>query len=304
MTGAEPDRFAIMLGFPRSGTTLLSRILDQHPEISAPPETNLLAACGRFLRESGADGPPLGVVPALEMLGIAPDVVLGSLRQLVADFHDRLAAGKRVRLEKSGFDIFYLDQIERLFPDDTRFLCVVRHPLDVVASMRDLVDTAGHYMPELMPFVLRCASREDAFAEAWVERTEALLALVARHPGTCHLIRYEDLVGDPVASLAVVTQFLGVSTLAPDRIDDGTRLPGRIGLGDWKVFDRPAIDAASVGRWRQDLPRGFARRIAARLAPLCEQLGYSVPASASAPDRGVHAFQLAKRMRLAKATRP
>ena len=43
--------FVVLLGFPRSGTTLLSRLLDAHPEISCPPETHLLSAASRFLSE-------------------------------------------------------------------------------------------------------------------------------------------------------------------------------------------------------------------------------------------------------------
>ena len=139
----------VVLGFPRSGTTLLSRILDAHPEVSCPPETNLLGACGRFLRESGTDGPPLGVLSGLALAGIPPEDLLAELRRLVFSLHARLAGGKPVWMEKSGFDIFYLDEIERLLAGHCRFLCLVRHPLDVVASVKELVDKAGHYMPEL-----------------------------------------------------------------------------------------------------------------------------------------------------------
>ena len=57
----ETLRPLVILGFPRSGTTLLARLLDGHPDISAPPETGLLSAAGRFLAElTEVEGPPLG----------------------------------------------------------------------------------------------------------------------------------------------------------------------------------------------------------------------------------------------------
>ncbi|MFN3287835.1 MAG: sulfotransferase [Sphingomonadaceae bacterium] len=41
MVGAAPRRGFAIFGFPRSGTTLLSRLLDAHPQVSSPPETYL-----------------------------------------------------------------------------------------------------------------------------------------------------------------------------------------------------------------------------------------------------------------------
>ena len=38
----------VVLGVPRSGTTLLRRLLQAHPHIACPPETNLLSAASRF----------------------------------------------------------------------------------------------------------------------------------------------------------------------------------------------------------------------------------------------------------------
>jgi len=52
----------IVIGCPRSGTTLLRRLLDAHPNIAAPGETYLFTACARFLRsERAVDGMDVGV---------------------------------------------------------------------------------------------------------------------------------------------------------------------------------------------------------------------------------------------------
>ena len=62
----------VILGMPRSGTTLLRRLLDVHPAICCPPETNLLGAAARFLREETfAGGMAIGVLSGLSFAGIA-----------------------------------------------------------------------------------------------------------------------------------------------------------------------------------------------------------------------------------------
>ena len=289
----------VVLGFPRSGTTLLARVFDAHPEVSCPPETNLLSACGRFLRESGSDGPPLGVLSGLALAGVPEADVLEELRRLVFSMHARLAGGKPVWMEKSGFDIFYLDEIERLLGGHCRFVCIVRHPLDVVLSVKDLVDRAGHYMPELRDYLLRHDGPHLAFAAAWMDRADALDAFVARNAEDCIRIRYEDVVEDPVAVLGGVAGFIGVAAPAPAQMAAALAEPGRIGLGDWKVFDRAAIDRASIGRWRQGLPRGTANRLIPLLAPYLEAHGYPVPKAPRAPGREdvLRQYGVAARMR-------
>jgi protein-tyrosine sulfotransferase len=78
MITRERQRANLILGFPRSGTTLLARLLDAHPQVSCPPETYLFASAARFLHEqSRVEGPPIGVLAGLVFLGIpAEDVAV------------------------------------------------------------------------------------------------------------------------------------------------------------------------------------------------------------------------------------
>ena len=129
----------VILGMPRSGTTLLRRLLDAHPAICCPPETNVLSAAARFLREEAIAGDvSVGVLSGLSFAGIAEQVVVARLRELVFGLlQDICRQCRKTRwAEKTAFNIFYLDQIEPLCCGSCRFLCLVRHPLDVVCSMQ------------------------------------------------------------------------------------------------------------------------------------------------------------------------
>ena len=79
----------LLIGPPRSGTTLLRRILDAHPRIASPPETYLLSAAARFLHEERfAHGLRIGVLSGLAFAGFDEAEVLARLRALVLGFLD------------------------------------------------------------------------------------------------------------------------------------------------------------------------------------------------------------------------
>jgi hypothetical protein len=202
----------VALGFPRSGTTLLRRLLDAHPEISCPPETNLISACGRFLESTpSVEGLTVGVLSGLAFSGIPEDDVLEELRRLVFGLHERIASDKPVWVEKTAFDIFYLEAVEALLVGHCRFVCMVRNPLDVIVSVKDLFDGMDRILPEMHVFVRRHTSLFDAYAEAWIDRMEALGRFMAARPDDCLLIRYEDVVADPLAALTALTGFMDVA---------------------------------------------------------------------------------------------
>jgi hypothetical protein len=274
----------VVLGFPRSGTTLLRRLLDAHPEVSCPPETNLISACGRFLQSTPAvDGLTVGVLSGLAFSGIPRSDVLGELRRLVFGLHERIAAGKPVWVEKTAFDIFYLDAVEELLAGHCRFICVVRSPLDVIVSVKDLFDGMDRILPEMHGFVRRNTSLFDAYAEAWIDRMEALDGFMARRPDDCVLVRYEDLVADPAQTLARLTDFMSVSPAVGEMLDAAFSRPAAVGLGDWNTYSKASVGAESVGRWRSVLPASTVERLVPRLAPLMQAHGYEPPQVSRAP---------------------
>lgn len=278
MAGEDRCRRFVALGFPRSGTTLLRRLLDAHPEVSCPPETNLISACGRFLESApSVDGLTVGVLSGLAFSGVPEADVLDQLRRLVFGLHERIAAGKPVWVEKTAFDIFYLEAVEQLLAGHCRFVCLVRHPLDVIVSVKDLFDGMDRILPEMHAFVRRHTSLYDAYAEAWIDRMTALGRFMAARPDDCLMLRYEDLVADPAAALTRLTGFMEVTSAVPEMLDAAFSRPAAVGLGDWNTYSRRSVDGGSVGRWQGVLPASTVARLAPRLEPLMQAYGYPAP---------------------------
>lgn len=273
-TQAASPMGIVIVGTPRSGTTLLRRILDAHPGLCCPPETYLLSAAARFLHEERfAAGLRIGVLSGLAFAGFDEDQVLGRLRAFVFGFlHEHAAAqGKPRWVEKTAFDAFHLPAIRRLCQGHVRFLCMQRHGLDVACSMADLVDKTGGYVQELHAYLQHTPEPLVALARAWVDTSQAVHALTQEDPLALGL-RYEDLVREPEATLRRVLEFVG-EPWPEDLLDRALRDTGRLGFGDWKTYGRPAIDASSVDRWKA-LPGPTVQRLAAVCNPMLQTLGY------------------------------
>ncbi len=290
----------VVLGFPRSGTTLLARLLDGHPEISAPPETGMLSGAGRFLTElETVEGPHLGVLTGLAMAGIASEDVYAALREMIVGFHARIAGEKSVWVEKTATDIFHLDTLEPLLAGHVRFLCITRNPLDVVASNVDLARTMGAQLTELFARTRGTNAECDGIARAWVDCQVALDAFVSRQPEACFRLRYEDLLASPGQELARLLDFIGLEGDPEAMIAAAFSADARIGLGDFRIDETSGLRPAVEGGWRKRLPRAAAGRIVPMVAALMETHGYKVPKvpAPSSRDVAIRQFQLATQMK-------
>lgn len=265
----------IVVGSPRSGTTLLRRLLDAHPNIACPGETNLFRACGRFLySDRVAESVHVGAVDGLAYAGFPEEEVLRRLREFAFSFHREYAQkqGKSRWADKSPLDAFHLDDIERLCGEDAYFVCIQRHGLDVACSIEDLCQKNGGYLKEIHEYVIRYPLRLEAFAHAWVDLSRSIDAFAKRHPQNAIAIRYEDLTANPDATMAHVMDFVG-EKWAPGLVDEALQSRRGLGLGDWKTYGRASVDQSSVGRWRK-LSRDTINRLAVICNPTLADCGY------------------------------
>jgi hypothetical protein len=274
-TPANALEGVIVLGAPRSGTTLLRRLLDAHASISCPAETNVFTACGRFLRQEYiAEGVPVGVLSGLALAGIDETESLSRLREFAFQFHRDICRrqGKTVWAAKTPDDAFYIDEIERLCGHHSRFICLLRHGLDVACSLADLCQANGIYLAEVHRYVCRYPAPLAAFTHLWVDVTRRILSFLHGHPNNAMMVRYEDLVERPQAVMEQVFHFVGVDPEGWD-MHHAVSSKERIGLGDWKSYQRDRVDQSSVGRWRK-LSTYTVGELARVANPVLAQCGY------------------------------
>jgi protein-tyrosine sulfotransferase len=296
----------VVLGFPRSGTTLLRRILDAHPSIACPPETYVLQAAARFLHEeSFTHGLKIGVLSGLSYAGFSDVEVIDRLRSFAFGFLSESATrqGKARWAEKTAFDAFHLDAIRKLCEGHVRFVCLQRHGLDVASSVEDLVHKTGGYVEELHAYVRRYSEPLQAYAHAWVDCANALDDLAQRDDAID--LRYEDLVRDPETVVRRVLAFLD-EPWQDGLLERALASAGQVGFGDWKTYARKEIDTASIDRWRR-WPGPAQVRLAEICNPTLERLGYPrVEAQAEDDDDARRRYELGlliNRMKAEKASK-
>lgn len=265
----------IVVGAPRSGTTLLRRLIDAHPNIACPGETNVFASCGRFLRsERIAEGVRIGALDGLGYAGFSASDVLTKLREFAFFFHREYARrqGKPRWASKTAFDAFYLEEIEQLCGEHAYFVCIQRHGLDVACSIQELCDKNGVYLRELHDYVIRYPVMLEAFAHTWVDLTQAIDAFAKRHRENAILVTYEDLTARTDATMARIMEFVG-EQWNPALLDHALESRDHLGLGDWKTYGRKSVDRSSVGRWKE-LSRDTISRLGAICNPTLTLCGY------------------------------
>ena len=189
-----------VLGFPRSGTTLVEQTLSAHPRISAGDELPLVneiaEAMPRMLNS------PLGYPEALAELWMGDRVHgLDELRDYYLDHVRRLGIvepGAAWFTDKMPLNEAHLGLIALIFPRSP-LIHVVRHPLDVVLSTFSNHLTHGFYCS----YALETAARHYRMTMELVEhyRTEMALHYLP--------MRYEDIVDGQEASVRRMLDFIG-----------------------------------------------------------------------------------------------
>ncbi|MET0082032.1 MAG: sulfotransferase [Sedimenticola sp.] len=283
----------IVLGVPRSGTTLLRRLMNAHPAFICPPETNLLSGASRFLEEAEfAGGLSVGVIPGLAFAGFEQGAVRNRLREFLFSFWRdiRDKAGKSYWVEKTAVDVFHIDAIEALCADNCRYVCIVRHPLDVICSIADLTAKMQSYLPEIYQYVQRHRSPIDAYAQAWADGNARLARFVDEHPDWCIQIRYEDLVSTPATKMAEVCAFLNESTDCDALVARAMSDRSAAGLGDWKTYKKTEISSDSVDR-HGELGQWTIARLSSVLNPMLDRFGYEKIGSAQSTDNDTERAQ-------------
>jgi hypothetical protein len=219
----------VVVGAPRSGTTLLRLMLDSHHELAIPPETGFLGAARR-LRGSGdrlrehffrtvTGFPP--EAPAWADYGIPSDEFRQALRSIepftasagFRAFYRLYAArhGKPRWGDKTPIYCLEVALIRRVLPE-ARFVHIIRDGRDVALSLREQWFSPGRDMAKLAKYWMRCVVRARRAGRGRADYLE---------------VRYEDLVRDPAPVLAKICRFVELEW-DPAMLEHHTRAESRL----------------------------------------------------------------------------
>lgn len=229
-----PRVHVFLMGFPRSGTTLLEQVLASHPDVEALEERETLLDAQRAFQMRPND---------LERLAEAGEAELASLR---AAYWERVRAeggqpDGKVFVDKHPLRTFHLPLVLKLFPE-AKILFARRDPRDVVLScyrrrftmsgsayqFLTLPGAAGYYDAAMMI--------ADVLDPAMGPRT-----LVVRH---------ESLVDDFDRTVGEVCDFLGLTFSEAMRDFAGRGRDRAVATPSGAQLAR-GLSAEGVGAWRR-----------------------------------------------------
>ncbi|MFO1185063.1 MAG: sulfotransferase [Bauldia sp.] len=189
-----PDNRAdtfMMLGFPRSGTTLLENALSAHPAIES------------FEELPSFERPAALVLDALGISEATRRAAFEDLRRRYYAEIDRYKKkpGASVFVDKLPIRTAYIETLERVFPDK-KYIFSIRHPFDVVLSCYRQLFGRNNAMENFRDFRRACALY-DRVMSIWFKvfpgETDRVL-----------YVRYDDLVLHFEREVRRALDFLGV----------------------------------------------------------------------------------------------
>jgi tetratricopeptide (TPR) repeat protein len=243
-----------IVGFPRSGTTLLDTLLMGHPDVCVSEEKPMLDAVARS-------------IGGYERIAELDEGDLETLRNLYfAQAAEHVPdLGGRLLVDKQPFAMVEAPLIHRLFPS-ARFLFVQRHPCDVVLScFITRFEPAG----ALVNFTTLkgAATLFDEMMRFWGQCRTILPMIV-------HRVRYERLVEDAEPEMRALMAFLGLEWDAAILDNRGTAKDrGFINTPSYAQVAEPLYDR-SIGRWERY--REQMQPVLPILAPWAQRFGYEI----------------------------
>ncbi|HJP98955.1 MAG TPA: sulfotransferase [Rhodanobacteraceae bacterium] len=248
-----------VIGFPRSGTTLLEQMLDAHPGFRSMDERGYVYQLIERMEHAGQRYP----ADLADLTQIEADQLRQVYGGLVA--HTLPDLGQRRLVDKNPLNMLCLPMILRLFPDARIVLCI-RHPCDVLlsCSMQAFRSPAFRSM---------CASL-PRLARGYTEAFEQCCGHIEVFKPRVLEWRYESVVADLDAAIARLGSFLEVGDASPMKgFAAHARDKRFIATPSYAQVTRSVTDAA-VGRWENY--REPFEPVLPVLRPWIERFGYGV----------------------------
>jgi tetratricopeptide (TPR) repeat protein len=252
---------AHLLGFPRSGTTLIEQVLGAHPGLVDSPERVIFSrdVFRAMYRPTGTE--PL----TLDALRRIPVERLSLQRRRYLDYMEAALGeplGGRVHLDKNPNHTSLIAGLYRLFPE-SKFLVALRDPRDVVVSAYLRNFNLTEFSACFLTWGGTCLMYAFEMG-VWLRMRELM-------GGNWLEVKYEDTVADLPGQARRALEFLGLPW-DESVMDYRQAVRGKVVNSPTHEAVREPVYSRAVGRWRH-----YEKHLAPyleRLEPFMKALGY------------------------------
>jgi len=250
-----PSAHIFLVGFPRSGTTLLEQVLAGHPDVVALEEAPTFAEAYAEFMSGDAD------LARLAKLSEADAAVWRERYWSVVREHGADPAG-RVFVDKAPAGTLYLPLVAKLFPD-AKILFALRDPRDVVLSC-----FRNNFQLNAMTYAFTDLAETAACYDVCMGMAEVYRRVL---PLDLREVRHEALVEDFAGELAGIAAFLGIEATAA-MADVAATSAGRTVRTPSASQVRAGLSRRGLARWRTY--EEMLGPVLPVLAPWVERWGY------------------------------
>ncbi|OGW74810.1 MAG: hypothetical protein A2Z72_06010 [Omnitrophica bacterium RBG_13_46_9] len=273
--GQKGENLIFLISQPRSGSTMLQRILGNHHDIYTVSEPWLMVPplVGLTCRWSSPEGREArfareNVRRFLETFPGGRDDYFEGLRRMYVYLYNRALenSGKRYFLDKTPRYAYFIPELYRVFPE-ARYIFLLRNPLAVLCSI--VTNWTGYDKRTLS------TDHNDDLVDVPRLLLEGMNILDSK----AIKVHYERLVSQPDAEIRRICENIGVG-FYPEIIEYNAYGLPQWCFGDQFVYKHTAPDARKSESWKAAVrdPRmwGFAYSYLGSLGKdLVEHLGYS-----------------------------
>tara|TARA_Y100000741_G_scaffold361617_1_gene345935 strand:- start:1436 stop:3148 length:1713 start_codon:yes stop_codon:yes gene_type:complete len=223
-----------LIGFPRSGTTLLDTILRSHPSIDVLEEKPIVDKYVIKLEKQ--------INSNFDILKSTNSSLKKEMRSFYFDQRGKyLASRKKTIIDKMPLNLIYVGEIIRFFPK-AKFILALRHPNDCVLSCFMQNFLLNNAMANFLN-IKDSAKMYDLVMKLW-EIYKNKLSI------DFHTIKYEDLISNFKGSVSNLLAFLDLTW--SDEVSEfykTSQSRGIIATPSYNQVNQP-LYSKSIGRWK------------------------------------------------------
>lgn len=249
-----------IIGPPRSGTTLLARLLNRHPSVLMTNETAVFLFFSEAIRRSRV-GIKSGILWGKDYHELWSQHLARAAKPMIENFYEDIA-----RLEKREKFLYWGEKhphhdvcmsfLLELYPQG-RFIFTLRDPRDSICSICEM--NHWPFSKGLETWLRMSRNFEEATKEMGAEQL--------------YRIRYEDVVDNYYLEVSRLLSWLG--------LDVDSEIEEAIRYYETKDANKRSSEphdfkAKSVGRWRRELTPNDLDLVKSELRGFLDDYGYSI----------------------------